>query len=92
MQPTDTEQIKQANKETHSHLQPQPRYVRIKEAPKYIDRKIGTLRNWRNEGIYPTIFFKFGGLVYVDLEEYERVINKQIAENKKTARRLGLVD
>ena len=64
--------------------------VPISEVPKYIAIAEKTLRNWRAQGIYPNIYIKLGGKVFVDLEELKRIIDVQKEENQRKARRLGM--
>ena len=45
-----------------------------------------TLRNWRYKGVYPQIFVKLGGKVFVDLEELAKIV----AVQQKKAKRLAL--
>jgi len=51
--------------------------VHISEAPKKIDFSEKTLRNWRSIGLYPQLFIKIGGKVFIDLGEYENIIRAQ---------------
>jgi hypothetical protein len=51
--------------------------VPIKEAPNHIPYAEKTLRNWRNQGNYPQLFVKFGGKVFVDLKEAEKMLEEQ---------------
>lgn len=64
--------------------------VPIGEVPKRIPIAEKTLRNWRSSGLYPELFIKLGGKVFVDLGEFTRIINAQKTKAEKEARRLGL--
>ena len=55
--------------------------IPITEVPNKIPIAEKTLRNWRYKGIYPQIFIKLGGKVFVDLDELERLVKRQKAKN-----------
>lgn len=48
--------------------------IPIARAPEKIPIAEKTLRNWRCQGIYPQIFVKLGGKVFIDLGEFKRFI------------------
>lgn len=66
--------------------------VPIAEAPSKISIAEKTLRNWRASGIYPQLFIKLGGKVFVDLGEFVRIVKTQKEQATNEARRLGLED
>ena len=66
--------------------------VPISEAPTKIPIAEKTLRNWRSRGMYPRMFIKMGGKVFVDLSEIARLVEMQKEEATINARRLGLED
>ena len=49
-----------------------------------------TFRNWRYKGLYPQIFVKLGGKVFVDLNELKNIMDEQQAKAKKVALRHDL--
>lgn len=55
--------------------------IPITEVPTKIPIAEKTLRNWRYKGIYPQIFLKLGGKVFVDLDELERLVKRQKVKN-----------
>jgi hypothetical protein len=68
--------------------------LKIPEATKLINNKIAekTLRNWRDKRMYPGLFVKIGGKVFVDVTEFTQIIEVQKEQESKQARRLGLDD
>jgi len=64
--------------------------VPISEAPNRVSIAEKTLRNWRAKGMYPCLFIKLGGKVFVDLGEFEKIIEFQKKNALEQARRLGL--
>ena len=60
--------------------------IPITEVPTKIPIAEKTLRNWRYKGVYPQIFVKLGGKVFVDLEELAKIV----AVQQKKAKRLAL--
>jgi len=64
--------------------------IPIARAPEKIPIAEKTLRNWRCQGIYPQIFVKLGGKVFVDLSEFEKIIQRQKEAALDQSRRLGL--
>ena len=66
--------------------------IPISEAPTKISIAEKTLRNWRASGIYPKLFIKLGGKVFVDLGEFVRIVQAQKEKATNEARRLGLED
>lgn len=64
--------------------------IPIAKAPEKIKIAEKTLRNWRSSGVYPTIFVKLGGKVFVDLGEYVKIIEDQKKKTREEAERLGL--
>jgi hypothetical protein len=61
--------------------------IPLKDAPKVIPYAEKTLRNWRYQGIYPQIFMKLGGKVFVDLDALSNIITEQQKKAKKLALR-----
>ncbi len=51
-----------------------------------------TLRNWRTKGIYPQIFIKLGGKLFIDLEELSAIIIRQREKAIADAKRLDIYD
>jgi len=66
--------------------------VPIAEVPKYISFSVKTLRNWRAGGIYPHIFVKLGGKVFVNMREFAQIAVKQNEKAIQDAKRLGLYE
>ena len=66
--------------------------IPISEAPSKISIAEKTLRNWRARGIYPRLFIKLGGKVFVDLGEFVRIVKEQKERATNEAKRLGLED
>jgi len=66
--------------------------VSISEAPNKIPFAEKTLRNWRFQGKYSQIFVKFGGKVFVNLDEVEKILDLKKEKAIKQAKRLGLDD
>ena len=64
--------------------------VHIAKAPDYIPIAEKTLRNWRSQGKYPQIFVKLGGKVFVDIQEFEKILVRQKEDAIEKARRYGL--
>lgn len=60
--------------------------IPITDVPNKIPIAEKTLRNWRYKGIYPQIFLKLGGKVFVDLDELAKIV----AAQQKKAKRLAL--
>ncbi len=65
--------------------------IHISEAPQKIKIAEKTLRNWRSQGIYPQLFIKIGGKVFVDLDEFRNIIKAQKEKTIANAKRLGLL-
>ena len=66
--------------------------VPISEAPNKIPFAEKTLRNWRFQGKYSQIFIKFGGKVFVNLDECKKILDLKKEKAIKQAKRLGLDD
>lgn len=66
--------------------------VLLKDAPRDLGLPISvkTLRNWRSQRLYPGLFVKVGGSVFLRKSELERIIQEQLDEQMQEARRLGL--
>ena len=64
--------------------------VPISDAPGKVHIAEKTLRNWRCQGLYPQIFVKLGGKVFVDISEIEKIIQGQKDAALDQSRRLGL--
>ncbi|QTA78827.1 Uncharacterized protein dnl_10670 [Desulfonema limicola] len=64
--------------------------IPISEAPGKISIAEKTLRNWRSQGIYPQLFIKLGGKVFVDLGELAKIVTLQKEEAVEKMKRLGL--
>ena len=64
--------------------------IPIGKAPEKIPIAVKTLRNWRSQGLYPQIFVKIGGKVFVDLGEFEMIIQKEKKATRDQVRRLRL--
>ncbi|QTA78523.1 putative DNA binding domain-containing protein [Desulfonema limicola] len=64
--------------------------IPISEAPEKISIAEKTLRNWRSQGIYPQLFIKLGGKVFVDLSELAKIVTLQKEEAVEKMKRLGL--
>ena len=65
--------------------------VLLKDAPKELGLKISekTLRNWRSERVYPTLFVRLGGSVFLRKSELNRIIRSQLEEQLEDAKRFG---
>ncbi|MFC1489238.1 hypothetical protein ACFL6B_05280 [Thermodesulfobacteriota bacterium] len=63
--------------------------VPIAEVSNYIPVKEKTLRNWRSKGIYPHIFVKLGGKVFVNMNEFSKIIGRQTDNAIQEAKQLG---
>lgn len=64
--------------------------IPIAEAPGKISIAEKTLRNWRSQGLYPQLFIKLGGKVFVDLSELAKIVTLQKEEAVEKMKRLGL--
>lgn len=64
--------------------------IHISDAPGKIQIAEKTLRNWRCQGLYPQIFVKLGGKVFVDMGEIEKIIQVQKKTALEQSRRLEL--
>lgn len=64
--------------------------VPISDAPNRISIAEKTLRNWRSRGMYPQLFIKLGGKVFVDLNEFAKLVAAQKEKAVAEAKRLGL--
>ena len=66
--------------------------VLLKDAPRDLGLPISvkTLRNWRSQRLYPGLFVKVGGSVFLRKSELERIIQEQLDEQMNEASRLGL--
>lgn len=66
--------------------------VLLKDAPRDLGLPISvkTLRNWRSQRLYPGLFVKVGGSVFLRKSELERIIQEQLDEQMQEARRLEL--
>ncbi|WP_419656045.1 hypothetical protein [Desulfosarcina variabilis] len=64
--------------------------IHISDAPKAIHIAEKTLRNWRSQGLYPQIFVKLGGKVFIDIGEIEKILQDQKDAALDQSRRLGL--
>lgn len=66
--------------------------VLLKDAPRDLGLPISvkTLRNWRSQRLYPCLFVKVGGSVFLRKSELERIIQEQLDEQMQEARRLNL--
>ncbi len=66
--------------------------VLLKDAPKELGLPISvkTLRNWRSERLYPALFVRIGGSVFLRKSELERIIENQLEKQVTEAKRLGL--
>jgi hypothetical protein len=62
--------------------------VPISKAPELIQIAEKTLRNWRSNGLYPEIFVKLGGKLFIDTAELAEIINTQKKRNKRISRGL----
>lgn len=51
--------------------------IPIKDAPKCLPFAEKTLRNWRSQGLYPKLFVKLGGKVFINLAEFEKLVERQ---------------
>jgi len=60
--------------------------IPIAQVPTKIPIAEKTLRNWRYKGMYPQIFVKLGGKVFVDLDELAKIKTAQ----QKKAKRMAL--
>lgn len=64
--------------------------IPIKEAPEKLPFAEKTLRNWRSQGVYPQMFVKLGGKVFIDLDELDKIIQAQKDKAIEQAKRLNL--
>ena len=64
----------------------------ISEAADKIHIAEKTLRNWRTKGIYPQIFIKLGGKLFIDLEELSGIIIRQREKAIADAKRLEIYE
>jgi hypothetical protein len=60
--------------------------IPLAQVPTKIPIAVKTLRNWRSKGMYPQIFVKLGGKVFVDLDELAKIKTVQ----QKKAKRIAL--
>ena len=68
------------------------RLLPISEAADKIHIAEKTLRNWRTKGVYPQIFIKLGGKLFIDLEELSRIIIRQREKAIADAKRLDIYE
>ena len=66
--------------------------VHISKASELIDIAEKTLRNWRAQGRYPQIFVKLGGRVFVNMEEFALIVERQTEKAIEDAKRMGLYE
>jgi hypothetical protein len=64
--------------------------IPIAQVPTKISIAEKTLRNWRYKGMYPQIFVKLGGKVFVDLDELAKIKTTQQEKAKRIALRHDL--
>ena len=64
--------------------------VHISEAPQKIKIAEKTLRNWRSQGVYPQLFIKIGGKLFIDLNEFEAIIQTQKDKANDMRKRFNL--
>jgi len=64
--------------------------IPIAQVPTKIPIAEKTLRNWRYKGMYPQIFVKLGGKVFVDLDELAKIKTAQQEKAKRIALRHDL--
>jgi len=64
--------------------------IPIKDAPNHIPFAEKTLRNWRSDGVYPQLFIKLGGKVFIDLDEYEKLVQVQKDKANDMRKRFNL--
>ena len=68
------------------------RLLPISEAADKIHIAEKTLRNWRTKGVYPQIFIKLGGKLFIDLEELSGIIIRQREKAIADAKRLDIYE
>lgn len=56
--------------------------IRLSEADNLLTKK-STLYRWSAKGVHPEIFIKLVGIVYVDLDKYNEVIESSRGHNNK---------
>ena len=64
--------------------------IPIAQVPAKIRIAEKTLRNWRYKGLYPQIFVKLGGKVFVDLDELQKIKESQQEKARKLVLRHDL--
>jgi len=65
--------------------------VPIKDAPGRIPFAEKTLRNWKSQGVYPQLFIKVSGKVFIDLDEFDKIIQAEKDRATKNAKRYGAI-
>ena len=68
------------------------RLLPIAEAADKIHIAEKTLRNWRTKGVYPQIFIKLGGKLFIDLDELSGIIIRQREKAIADAKRLDIYE
>jgi hypothetical protein len=68
------------------------RLLPISEAADKIHIAEKTLRNWRTKGVYPQIFIKLGGKLFIDLDELSGIIIRQREKAIADAKRLDIYE
>jgi len=66
--------------------------VSVPDAARLISNKISakTIRNWRAKGLFPCLFVKIGGKLFVDMAELDKVIAREKERAQVEADRYGL--
>ena len=80
----------QANNKEESNRVLFKNMVPINEIAAHVPYTPKTVRNWRAKGLYPWIFIKFGGRVFIDLNEIQKIIDEQKMKARKDAKRFDL--
>lgn len=60
--------------------------VKLKDAHNHVPFKEKTLRNWRSQGKYPSMFQKWGGTVFINLEEFWKIFHLKTKEARRAAK------
>ena len=79
--------------ENYQEIAPVKDREALKKAGVYITPK--TLRKWHCLGINPQLFLKIEGLLYIDLNEWRKMVDsarKQTQERCERLSRLGITD
>lgn len=48
-----------------------------------------TLHKWHSQKVYPEIFIKLNGRLFINLDEWKKILDRKIAEQKREAEKIN---